>query len=360
MTNSGYSQSVYIGNETTFGSAATVNQTIGIVQSISPTETNNFIKLRTLGGTRNYNNIVPGKFEISGSMDLYIQGGAMLRMAMGEDTGSTGGTDSGPKVHSGASYLHIMGSAASPGADSFPSFTLEFADSETDTTRNLKRTYTGCRINSLSLSATVDDPLKSTMDWMASNVIATTAAATGGVAADTRDPYVFYQGAVYATSANVTRYQVLGTSDKIVEVNGFDFTINNNIEALWYIGGTTNAYNSKRGPKALLVKGRDMDGNLDLHFRNKKMYQRFLGAAGATGPQNTLNKYNIVLDFVRSGTLGGVKAATDDYMRLVLASCAFNDINITGAPEDLVAQKVGVFVKAAKIYVVDNDSSYKS
>ena len=67
MTNSGYSQSVFIGNETKFGSAAAINQNIGIVQSISPTETNNFIKLRTLGGTRNYNNIVPGKFEISGS-----------------------------------------------------------------------------------------------------------------------------------------------------------------------------------------------------------------------------------------------------------------------------------------------------
>ena len=63
MVNTGYKQSVYWANETSYGSAATIDQPLGLVQSINPTETNNVIKVRTLGGTRDYNNIVPGKLN---------------------------------------------------------------------------------------------------------------------------------------------------------------------------------------------------------------------------------------------------------------------------------------------------------
>ena len=95
MTNMGYKQTLYWANEAKYGSAAVINRPIGLVQSVNPTETNNLIKIRTLGGTRDYNNIVPGKFEISGSLEYFLQGGAFLRQAMGEDTASTATVDSG-------------------------------------------------------------------------------------------------------------------------------------------------------------------------------------------------------------------------------------------------------------------------
>jgi hypothetical protein len=319
-----------------------------------------------MGGTRDYSNIVAGKFEVSGSMDFYLQGGNFVRMAIGEDSGSSAGTiDAGPRVHSGASYVHVMGSATSPAADCFPSFTMEFADDETGEcigtsgAYNLNRKFVGCRVNSLTISASVDEPVSVSCDWVGANVTVSTAAATS-VTDDTRDPYVFYQGQVYATSGDLEYDQAVETDSMIAEVNSFDVSVNNNLEPVWYISGTTNSYQTLRGLKALIPKGRDYDANLGLHFKDKTMYERFLGAAGATEPQNTFNKYQIVLDFVRSGTIGGVKAADDDYMRIVLRECAFNDINITGSPEDIVSQSISVFPEAATFYFVDSDSSYES
>jgi len=368
MTNTGYKQSLYFADESTYGSATTVDQPIGLVQSVNPTETNNLIKIRTMGGTRDYSNIVPGKFEISGSFDYYLQGGAFLRMGVGEDTGTSSATvDAGPRIHTGAalasSCIHVMGSASSPDADAFPSFTLEFADSE-DTTgamsENLKRLYTGCRVNSMTISASVDEPVSVSCDWIAQGVTISTAAATS-VSDSTDDPYVFYQGAVYATNTTIVSDTTLTSDDTIAEVNGFDFTLNNNLEPVWYVSGTTNVYQTLRGLKALLAKGRDYEASLNLHFANKTMYERFLGAAAATGPQNTLTAYDIALDFVRSGSIGSdPKLQSDRFMRIVMSDCKFNDINIPGSPEDIVSQTIGVFVTSAKIYVVDVDTDYQS
>lgn len=364
MSSSGFKQSLFWANETAYGSSATVDRAIGLVQSVNPTETNNLIKIRTMGGSRDYSNIVPGKFEVSGNFDYYLQGADFLRQAFGEDTGTTTTVNSGPKIHTGASYLHIMGSAASPDADSFPSFTLEFADSEDSgtaaATANLHRTYDGCRVNTLGISGTVDEPVKINVDWIAQDITISTAAATS-VTEATTDPYVFYQGQVYSTSGAITAYTQVATTSKICEVNSFDFNINNNLEAVWYVSGTCSTKQSVRGLKKLLVKGRDYEANLGLHFKNKKMYQRFLGSATATTPQTTIAKYQVALDFVRKGTIGAVpKLITDDWIRLVLGSCAFNSMNIAGSPEDIVAQPIDIFVENAKAYVVDVSSSYSS
>jgi len=363
MTNLGYQQTLYWANEDTYGSAATVNKPFGLVQSVNPTETNNLIKIRTMGGSRDYSNIVPGKFEVSGSFEYYLQGADFLRQAFGEDTGTSAIVDSGPRIHTGASYLHIMGSAASPEADSFPSFSMEFADDEDDGstgTNNMKRVFNGCRVNNIGISGTIDDPVSISTDWIAQGVTMSTAGATS-VAESTDDPYVFYQGALYATSGAITAYTVPPTTDKLCEVNSFDFSLNNNLEAVWYICGTNNAYQTKRGLKNLVVKGRDYESSLGLHFKNKQMYQRFLGSNSATTPQDTLDKYQIVIDLVRSGAIGSSpKLITDDFVRLVLGSCAFNSMNITGSPEDIVSEQIDVFVKNAKAYVVDATADYSA
>jgi len=363
MTNTGYKQSLYWGDESAYGTGATINQPVGLVQSINPTETNSLIKVRTLGGTRDYSNIVPGKFEISGSFEYYLQGGALLRQAIGEDTGTTAVVDSGPKYHTGATFVHVMGSAASPTADDFPSFTLEFTDEEDDgdsaTTKNLKRLYRGSRISSLTLSANVDEPLKVSVDFMAQGVNVSTAAASS-VSESTDDPYVFYQGAVYATSGDINYDTVVDSDSQLAELNSFDFSVNNNLEAVWYVSGTTAIQQSLRGLKKLVPKGRDYDANLNMHFSDRAQYQRFLGAANATESQGTLDKYQVVLDFVRNGVIGSdPKLETDRYLRIVLASCAFADMNVPGAPEDIVSQTIGVDVKSAKVFVVDDDASYQ-
>lgn len=366
IPSSGYSQHVSWGNETTYGSAATPDKDLGAVQSISPGEKNNLIKVRTLGGSRDYKTVIPGKFEISGSMEYLLQGGDFFRQAWGEDTGLNATVDSGPKVltcgAAGTTYRHVMGSAASPGVNDFPSFTLEFADDEDDggaDTNNLKRTYVGCRVNTLGISGTIDEPVSVSVDWMAKRVIVSSADATS-ITEYVDDPFVFYDGFVYLTSADInseTTQANLKTS-ALTQVMNFDLSLNNNLEAGWYIAGTTSATDSARSAKYIIPKGRDYDLKIGMHYKNKDMYQRFLGAATATTDQKSLEKSQIVLDMVKTGKIGSI-GASDHWLRLVAASTLFDDIAINGAPEDIVGNDVTCFAKSVKCYFVDDVSLYE-
>ena len=364
----GYRQHLYWGDETKYGSATAIDEDLGVVQSITPGEKNNLIKIRTIGGNRDYKTVLPGKFEISGSMDWYLQGGSFLRQCIGEDTASTATVDSGPRLlytssGGGSTYLHVMGSANSPTTDDYPSFTLEFTDDEglTSGSTNLQRTYRGARVNTFSMNANIDEPVKCSVDWMAMNVDAGTASASSPTEY-TLDPYVFYQGGVYLTAAvvNGETKQSAMSSDVVAYCNTFDFTINNNCEAYWYISGTTDTTQSKRGPKFIIPKGRDTDLKLGLHFESKSMYQRFLGNVTATSPSTDIDKFQIAVDLLRTGVVGSAMAATDDWLRIVVASASFDDIAINGAPEDVVSNDVTVFGKSFKVYVADSVSTYKS
>jgi len=367
MPASGYSQSVRFGNEQTYSKATTCNKDLGAVQSISPGEKNNLIKVRTLGGNRDYKTIIPGKFEISGSMEYLFQGGDFLRQCIGEDTATTSTIDSGPRYYASAdsavAWLHVLGSANSPGVNSYPSFSLEFTDYEDAGlagTSNLQRTYTGCRVNNLTMSAGVDEPLKCAVDWMAKRVIVSTSDAES-ITEYTEDPYVFYEGYVFLTSGavNANTTQASLKADALCLVNNFSLAVNNNLEAGWYIAGTCSAYDSARAAKYVIPKGRDYSLSLGLHYNNKEMYQRFLGALTATTDQKTMDKSQIVLDFVRTG-IPGDAGTTSRYIRMVVSSATFDDIAINGAPEDIVTNDVNVFGKKTVFYVVDGTSSYSS
>jgi len=358
----GYKQELYFGNEPTgtYGSAVPVAKAMGLVQSIDPTETSNIIKIRTMGGTRDYSNLVPGRFEINGSFEYLIQEGNFLRQAFGDDSGVST-TDGGPRTIAGggggSTYLHVLGSSSTPDANSFPSFTLEFTDQESSASKSLKRIYSGCRADTLAISATLDAPVTARVDYIGQKVEISTADATA-VTSPTVDPYVFYQGHMYLTSGAISgQSAVTGT---VCELNNFDFTLNNNLEAVYYICGTNRPWQSKRSLKELIPKGRDMEGRVTLNFSDKDQYERFLGAAAATTPQDTITKFQTVLDFARTGGPTGT-ASTNDWMRLVLNSCAFDSANIGGSPEDVVTEEYTLFVESGKCYVLDDySSSYSS
>lgn len=348
--NTGYKQTLYYGNESEYGTAGTINSSIGLVQSVSPTENNSLIKIRTLGGSRDYNNIVPGKFEVNGSFSYYIQDGKFLVYAIGEATDA---------VHSTTAILHTMGAGTDPGANDFPSFTLEFANTEDDTVtdNNLKRVYTGCMVNSLSISATVDEPLMATVEWIGQTVTASQGENTS-VTEATVDPYVFYQGAMYLPTTAVVADTAMNVADKVCELNSFNISINNNLEALWYICRPESGNTNTRGLRALVPKGRDWEASVEIHFTDWDLYRKFLGSNSATKPQDVLAGYNMVLDFVRSGDIGGTKASTDDFMRIVLKGVKFDQNVINGSPEDIVSQSLTLSVESANIFVVDDIPEY--
>jgi hypothetical protein len=212
-------------------------------------------------------------------------------------------------------------------------------------------------VDNLTISGNVDEPVKINVDWKAAEVIASTGPATD-ITAYTTDPYVFYQGCIYFTSAAIDSSTALGTTDLVANINNFEIAVSNNMETGWYVGGTVNSHQSKRGAKHIIPKGRDYTLKLGLHFDNASMYRKFLGSATATMSQTTLTKYTTVIDLVRAGVIG-TPSITSDFVRIVFSSATFDDMNITGAPEDLVSEDVTMFVKNGKTYAVDGDISYK-
>lgn len=348
--NTGYKQHLYYSNETEYGTSDDDFKSIGLVQSVSPTETNSLIKIRTLGGDRDYSNIVPGQFEVNGSFSYYLQDGKFLVYAVGEAQDSSHGTTSD-------AYVHTIGEGTSPGSNEFPSFTLEFGnvESESDTSANLVRTYTGCRVNSLSMNGTVDSPLEVSVDWVGQSVLASESSNAGSVTISEKDPYVFYQGALYITSGDVGASDAMVDDDKLCQLNSFDVSINNNLESLWYI---CKSDTNSRALRALVPKGRDWEGNVEIHFTNWDMYQRFLGSTGATSPEDVLTGYTMVLDFVRSGEIGGSEEETDDFMRIVLKDVKFDQNEISGSPEDVVSQSLTLSIESAAIHIVDDIETY--
>lgn len=357
MVNTGYAQSLYYGVEGQYGKATTINKDMGIVQSISPTETNNIIKVRKMGGTRDYSNLVPGKFEVSGSFEYMLQDCDFIKFAVGEDSATTvmnGGPVAVLSGGAGSSYHHVMGSVTGPTGTAFPSFNLEFNDDETGQAQTFKRKYTGCIVNTLTISSDVDSPVNVAVDFQAQGVHVATSGATS-VTEQTVDPFVFYQGQLYLTTGAIGGTTLsIGT---VAELNAFSLTLNNNLEPVWYISGTTNIYQDLRGLKALLPKGRDYSGNVSLGFKNWTQFKRFLGSDTATTSQGTLTKYQAIIDLVRVGGPVRATAAANDWMRIILASCTFDNADIPGSPEDIVNESYDLMVKSAKIHVFDDNSS---
>ena len=366
ITNSGYAQSIFYANEPTgkYGSTVTVNSDIGLVQNVSPAEKNSVFKIRKLGGTRDYAALVSGKFECGGSFEYMLQDSKFIRQAFGEDSGSTAVTNSGPRyVHAvggvtGTTYHHVMGSAESPGVNDFPSFTLELNDDENETTgtSTFKRIYNGCRVDSLSIAGEVDSPVSVNVDYIAQKVTVSSAGKTS-VVEQTEDPFVFYQGGVYIGNTPFGTALPTGT---VAEVNSFEFTLNNNLEAAWFINrGVENAWENLKCLKSLIPKGRDMESRLSFNFKDKTQYERFLGATGATSPQLTFTKPTVVIDLVRGGGPGSVStSANNDWVRLELASVIFDDVTIDGSPEDVVSEEYSISVRSCKFHSLDDISSY--
>jgi len=227
-------------------------------------------------------------------------------------------------------------------------------------TANLKRTYYGCRVNTLNISGSVDDPVQISVDWLAQRVEVGTGEASA-VTELTEDPFVFYDGYVYSTSGTVDgeTTQADLKNNTLCQVLNFDFNINNNCEAGWYISGTCAPHETERGAKYIIPKGREYELSLGLHYQNKEMYERFLGAKGATEDQKEIDSSQVVIDLAKQGSPGATVSEGDHYMRIVAIGSLFEDIAINGAPEDIVTNDITIFCRKVKCYFVDDEDSYE-
>ena len=228
---------IYVGNDAqvTFfyesGTYATKTGTsgnwIGLVQTHDPGESVNYIEERYVGvGDRNVGQYINSTKDYEGTLTFHPQDWKMVGFAMGSmvDSGSPS-----PYLHnlveanSDDSYVGTSGTL-----NPFASFTVQDAQKISDG-NNLVRTYGGCTVDSVSVSATEGEPVNCEVSYKGQSV--SVGSKTTDISnikdKDSTRPYIFSDCQIHVPS---------GTT--LDEVKDFTWTINNNIATKHYLNGS--------------------------------------------------------------------------------------------------------------------------
>jgi hypothetical protein len=206
MSLHGHDSYIQIGKETTYGTKpATVNEWVGIVQSFSPEEGNNLARQFGLG-SRNFIQSKIGSKTFGGSFEFLVQNFKMLEYALGSVTYGTTPT--------GEIYTHTISES-----NDLPSFTVQAGVIGTP---NFVRDFTGCKVNTLTLTAEKEEALTCEVEFIAQSSV-DSSSGTPPVA-DTSSYFSFYEGSV----------TINGVQQDIVEE--FELEISNGLEGLFALG----------------------------------------------------------------------------------------------------------------------------
>lgn len=222
------------GKEASYGTQLTpLKRMFGDMISSSPADTVTMHRLRTLGVTAQRELVFQrtGRFVFSGSDAAWWVNPQILRFAFSKYV-FTGGS---PNVHEFQNDDTAL-----------PSFSLGILNDETVP---FNRTYIGCKVNTLTIEATTDNPVKAAVEWLASRAVAT---GVSGIVSGTPStvtpqnisgisPYIFQQGAITKSG---------GTPESpYTRVTSFTYSLRNNLVPYWTIqsGGQFANYISEAG-----------------------------------------------------------------------------------------------------------------
>jgi hypothetical protein len=270
--------SCLIAKETAWGTATTVTSDIGLVQSITSTDDHATTSHFALG-SRNAQDITAGMFTSKISVEAIYQHPRLLQYAIGGVT-HTGVADP---------YKHQLDETTP-----LPSFTLQHGF---DATSDVSVTYTGCKVDTLTLSMGLDGVLRYTADIIARNP----ASGTSPVAASV------------STIPTLTPYMCTistGAAASIGTPQSFDVTIKNNIENYPILGD--------RLPTDSQENEREYEWKFTMLFASKTLYDTFLGTI--TGGETALTATPTISNLLFNTTNGTVGAGNHDvYLRFATA-----------------------------------------
>ena len=168
--------------------------------------------------------------------------------------------------------------------------------------------YRGCKVNTLTLEATENEPLKLTVDWIAQRLTRSTSQVTrssgsgDGSVGDITDPTAIpkQMGDITITVKRITNGTV-GSADSGILMRNFTLEIANNLERIYSLGGTKYL-------GSLMEQGMDITGSFTLLSQNDTFADRF----AADGANNGVQLEIVIND------IG--KAATEN-VKIVLPNC---------------------------------------
>ncbi|RXF11073.1 hypothetical protein EG878_14550 [Enterococcus faecalis] len=298
----GFDVTVVLGKETTFGTKASAFKWPGIVESFEPSESNNVDTRRSIGVRGPYM-LRRGAKGIEGSMSVALQNGRLLLAALG----NVSTTGAGP-------YVHAITPAAA--GDVLPSFTIQ----ENDANLNKKTNYVGAKVNSMTLTAAVEEAVMVEIDWLIKDALPE-AGAAAAVVGELDNYFMFYEGTVEINGVAVTN------------VTQFEVEVANGLEARRGIAGSRAAQRIEEG--AL-----EITGSLTMDMTDLVQHQAFVDG-----------------DEI-SVTLTLIDEADADHQVVVSLTGGLYDTSDAGiAAEDLREHELEVIFKDIAIEVTDANAN---
>ena len=385
-----------------------------LVTTFNPNFKNNMIRIYTLGGGRSYAQVVPGKFEASGSFEYDVQNGDLFKYAYGSVTSGTQATKDLDGTEITGSPTAALKAYVVTESDTLDSFSMDITQISSQSAEDVRHRYAGVKINQLSLKADTENPLKATVDWLAQKPTTVVDSLSAPSTTSFDDvPKMFYQGqlligtgdygangtgtlntmtdsskswtadqwntnyiliddtgmAFVITDNDATTLTVSGTpssgayfitpksaytSAQVIQCNSIDSTLTNNLEQYWSFTNDTG-----RGVRFLLEKQREYTLTLDMNFSNADQLGRFYDSTGSISDSGksptTTTEYTpfmIVVDYKTSTSDG------DDYkgMRVVYDDVVFDEDSLPVDPMDILKQTITAYAKRSAIFYITNET----
>lgn len=214
----GFDNTVVIAKETTFGTVpATGYKWAGIVESFEPEENNNVDQRMSLG-VRAPLMLRVGAKEVDGSMDLALQNGRLIALALGKEVISGDAT---------AGFTHTL-TPVGAGTE-MPSFTVQ----NNNALHGLLRNYAGGKVDSFTISASAEEAVMLSADMLFSHVEDTGTPAA--VVAELENYFMFYEGTVFINGVATTN------------VTEFELEVSNNLERRFVLNGVNRPARIEEG-----------------------------------------------------------------------------------------------------------------
>ncbi len=248
----------------TYGTASGTNHWIGLVQNSVPAESTGIIQTRYTGtGDRNVDALINGPLDFPGTFTYFPQDWKFLVFAMGSnvDAGSPS-----PFSHtiSEQNNASISNAFTSGPLNPWLSFTLEEAQQDNPTGLNFIRTFNGCVVDSMTISASQGEIYTVEVNYIAQTATFTSGAVTSLTETTTR-PFLWSDTQLHIPSGTVY--------DALLDLS---WTINNNMLAPHYLNGS-------REISVPVPENREYELSVTFHGtsqRTKTLYEtNFLGGS---------------------------------------------------------------------------------
>jgi hypothetical protein len=290
------------GFESTYGTGVAATRPFGHGTKISWSLKNNLERIYGIG-SRNATATAAKKFEGTVSVDTLLSHATWFRAVLGAVTDGGGG---------GPTYTHTYGEA-----NSIPSFTLatgsELGDNDEVTT------LLGCKINTCTLTAAVNEVVKVRMECPFKS-ISVAVSGIGSAPTISEDVFTFANGTLELPSGST-----------IGAVQNFELTFNNTLEMLFGIGSRTAS--------AGVEKIREYNIKMTVAFNDvTTLLTKFLGDASAPYTPSTTTpaaQATLVLTFTNGAAAGALRSLV-----ITIANVFLDEDTLPKDPNEVIKEDV--------------------